>query len=77
MSRIFLGKALHWAVLALVIGILWWMGSQLMQTRDYHSFLLILVLATAGAIAVMILTTRKGELVTREPFGTDDAQGGD
>ena len=48
MRELFLGKPIHWLILAIVIAVLWWMGSNLMQTRDFHSFLLILLAITAG-----------------------------
>ncbi len=71
MRSIFLGKAVHWLVLAVVIAVMWWLGANLVQTRDYHFFLAVLFLLTAGAVAVVIVTTRKGEQVTREPFEDD------
>ena len=73
MGGIFLGKALHWLVVAIVIAVLWWLGTNLVQTRDYHLFLTVLLAITAGAVATVILTTRKGEQVTREPFEDDSA----
>ena len=74
MRAIFLGKAIHWLVLVVVMAIMWWLGANLVQTRDYHFFLAVLFALTVGAVAVVILTTRKGEQVTREPF-EDDAEG--
>ncbi len=71
MRSIFLGKAVHWLVLAVVIAVLWWLGANLVQTRDYHFFLTVLFLLTTGAVAVIIVTTRKGEQVTRDPFEDD------
>ena len=71
MRGIFLGKAIHWLVLVVVMAILWWLGTNLVQTRDYNLFLTILFLVTAGAVATIVVTTRKGERVTREPFEDD------
>ncbi len=71
MRHIFLGKPVHWLVLGVVVAIMWWLGANLVQTRDYHMFLLVLFLLTVGAVAVIIATTRKGEQVTREPFEDD------
>jgi hypothetical protein len=73
MREIFLGKAIHWLVVVVVIGILWWLGANLIQTRDFHLFLSVLFLLTAGAVAAIMLTTRKGDRVTREPFEDDSA----
>ena len=71
MRDIFLGKAIHWLVLVVVMAVLWWLGAKLVQTRDYHLFLGVLFLLIVGAVAAMIVTTRKGEQVTREPFEDD------
>ena len=71
MKRIFLGKPLHWLVLAVIIVIMWWMGSALLQTRNFHLFLVILLALASGAVGVVIATTRPGEQVTREPFEDD------
>ncbi len=74
MRAIFLGKAVHWLVLVVVMAVMWWLGANLVQTRDSHFFLAVLFALTVGAVAVVIVTTRKGEQVTREPF-EDDAEG--
>ncbi len=71
MRDLFLGKLIHWLVLVVVIAIMWWLGTNLVQTRNYHLFLTVLFLVTVGAVAVVIVTTRKGEQVTREPFEDD------
>ena len=71
MRHIFLGKPVHWLVLAVVVATMWWLGADLVQTRNYPLFILVLSLLTVGAVAVIIVTTRKGEQVTREPFEDD------
>ena len=71
MRTLFLGKAVHWLVVVVVMAILWWLGTNLVQTRNYNLFLTILFVVTAGAVAVIVVTTRKGEQVTREPFEDD------
>lgn len=71
MRDIFLGKPVHWLVLAVVVAVMWWLGDNLVQTRNYHLFLAVLLAVTVGAVAAIIVTTRKGEQVTREPFEDD------
>ena len=71
MSHIFLGKPVHWLILAIIMGVLAWLGFGLVQTRDYNFFLFILVALVAGSVAIIMLTTQKGEQVTREPFEDD------
>ncbi len=72
MSRIFLGKPVHWGVLAVVVAVLWWLGDGLVQTRDYPRFLIVLAALTAAAVVAIVLTSRKGDRLTREPFEDDD-----
>ncbi len=74
MSRIFLGKPFHWLILAVIMAVLAWLGTGLVQTRNYHLFLLILVGLTAGSVAAIMLTTKKSDQVTREPFGDDEPE---
>jgi hypothetical protein len=74
MSRIFLGKPFHWLVFAIIIAVLAWLGHGLVQTRNFHLFLFVLVALVAGSVAAIMLTTRKGEQVTREPFEDDEAE---
>ena len=74
MRALFLGKAVHWLVVVVVMAILWWLGTNLVQTRNYNLFLTILFVVTAGAVAVIVVTTRKGEQVTREPFEDDSGE---
>ncbi len=66
-----LGKPIHWLALVVVIGVMWWLGDNLVQTRDYQTFLFVLFALTAGAVGFVIVTTCKGEQVTREPFEDD------
>ncbi len=73
MRKIFLGKPFHWLVLAIVLGALWYMGATLLQTRNFHLFMVILLALTAGAMIAMIATSRKGDRLTREPFENDEA----
>ena len=74
MSRIFLGKPFHWLVFVIIMGVLAWLGHGLVQTRNYNFFLLILVGLVAGSVAAIMLTTKKTDQVTREPFGDDPTE---
>ena len=68
MNRIFLGRPIYWALLAVMVAGLWVMGWKHLHTSEFNSFIfLILALAVAGVLFV-VLTYRKGERITREPF---------
>ena len=68
MKNIFLGRPIYWALLAAMVAALWAMGSKHLHTSEFNSFIfLILGLATACVLFVLV-TYRKGERLTREPF---------
>lgn len=68
MREIFLGKPIHWLVLAIVLGVLWWMGDTFLHTRNFNLFVIILLLSSTAAVIALRITTRPEERVTREPF---------
>ncbi len=71
MGKIFLGKPVHWLVFVIVLGALTFLGHGLYQTRSYNLFLTILLIMTALSVIAVLVTTKKGEQVTREPFEDD------
>jgi len=73
MSRIFLGKPIHWLIFVIIMGVLAWLGFGLVQTRNFHLFLIVLVALVAGSVAAIMLTTKNSDRVTREPFEDDTA----
>ncbi len=73
MGKIFLGKPVHWLVLVIVLGALTFLGLGLYQTRSYNLFLAILLIMTALSVVIILITTKKDEQVTREPFDDDGA----
>lgn len=68
MQQIFLGKPFHWLILGIVCAVLWWMGETRLHTRDFNLFLLILAILTASAVIAILVSTRPGDRVTREPL---------
>ena len=71
MRSVFLGKPLHWLILAVILGVLWWMGDGRLQTRDFSLFIFILLGLAVGAVVIMRLSYRQGDRVTRDPFEDD------
>jgi len=67
-SDIFLGPLLHWLVWLVLIVVLAWLGLHKIHARFFEPFIIGIVLLAASAIAVLLLTYRPGERVTREPF---------
>lgn len=71
MQQLFLGKPLHWLVIAIDFAALWWMGETRLHTRDFKQFLLILAILAAASVIIILFTTRRGDQVTREPIDSD------
>lgn len=73
MKDFFIGKKLHWLLLAVLIAVMWWLGAHQYHRIDYPGFLFIVLGLAAAAVLFVIMTTRLGERITREPFEHDDA----
>ena len=74
MRSIFLGKPIHWLILAVVFGVLWWMGDGLLQTRNFTLFIFVLLALSIGAVIAIRLTYRDGERITRDPFDETESE---
>ena len=68
MSRLFLGKWWHWAIVVAGAGALWLAGHEKAHVVHFNAFILALLAATAVVIAVIVAGTRPGEQVTRDPL---------
>lgn len=71
MKGIFLGKPLHWLLWVANLGVLVALGSQKLHTREFNLFTFIVLAVTAASILSIVLTYRKGDRITREPFDDD------
>ena len=68
LNQVFLGKPVHWLLWAVIVAVLYWLGSQSLHVRSFVPFLLILLALAAGSVLVVLATHKKGERVTRESF---------
>lgn len=68
MNRIFLGKWWHWGILIASVAALWLAGENRMHVIHFNTFILSLLGVTAIVVAILILRTRPGEQVTRDPL---------
>ena len=73
MKKLFVGKPLHWLLIAIVLAVLYWLGAIQLHRLNYTAFLFALLGLAVAPIAIVIVTTRRGEQVTREPFEDDAA----
>ena len=72
MSRVFLGKPLHWAVLVGLIVLGWATGRARLHVIEFNTFILGLLAVTVVAVLVVLATSRPDEQVTRDPLEPDD-----
>jgi len=71
MRDLFIGKPIHWLIWVVIVVALFAMGKVYLQARDFNLFLAVIAALGAGAVLTVLLTTKRGEQVTRENF--DDA----
>ncbi len=71
MKRLFIGRPLYWLLWVLVVPVLWAMGEYKLHVVGFHAFIAILVALSAFCVLTIVLTYRKGERITREPFEDD------
>lgn len=65
---IFIGRPIYWAMLVAVIAVLALLGMNSEHVRNFVPFMFTLLGLTAAAVAVIVLTYRPGERITREPL---------
>jgi hypothetical protein len=71
LREFFLGKPLHWAILAAMTGALAWIGHAKLHVRFFNQFSFAVFGMTAAVLLFIILSHRRGEQVTREPLDED------
>ena len=68
MGKVFLGRKLYWAIWALIVVVLISLGRQSYHVKEFNTFIFVLLGLALLAVLTILLTYRKGERVTREPF---------
>ena len=68
MKQIFLGPLVHWLVLigAIVAG--WLAGSARLHVTQFNLFLILVILGTVLGLLIVLVTTRPGMRITRDPI---------
>lgn len=77
MSRIFLGRPVHWLIALVVITLGWFAGSERLHVTSFNVFLVLLIVGAVAVLALVILSSGVGEQVTREPIEDPDAGAND
>jgi len=68
MGRIFLGKPVHWALVAALIAGGWYLGHERLHVIWFNLFTLLLLAVATAVVLAVLLTTKPGEQVTRDPL---------
>ncbi|MFQ5936720.1 MAG: hypothetical protein ACE5LB_09950 [Acidiferrobacterales bacterium] len=71
MRQIFLGKPLYWLPWGAIISTLVVLGSLRLHTRHFNLFIFIVLALAVASVLLVIITYKKGERITREPFEED------
>jgi hypothetical protein len=72
MRRIFLGKPLHWGLLVILIIGGWLMGNAKLHVIGFNLFTIILLAVSAAVVAVVLMTSKPDEQITRDPLEQDE-----
>ena len=72
MRNLFIGKPVHWLIWIVTVPVLFAMGRVYLQVRTFNLFLAVIVLLGTAAVLMVLLTSSRGEQVTREAL--DDAE---
>jgi hypothetical protein len=65
-SKIFLGRWWHWAILVVLCTTLWVAGDSRMHVIHFNIFVSALLAGVSIILAILLAGTRPGEQVTRE-----------
>lgn len=72
MSRVFLGKPLHWLILLALVAAGWFTGRLRLHVTDFNLFLILLIAVTIVAVIAVLATSPKDAAITRDPIVDDD-----
>ncbi len=67
-GSIFLGKAWHWALIALAAALLWICGAQRLHVIEFNLFVSAMLVGTGLVVFAVVRFHRPGEQVTRDPL---------
>ena len=73
--RIFLGPWVHWLIVAIMLGLGWFAGTDRLHVKDFNLFLIAVIGVTLAAVLIVLRTSPADRQVTRDPiedpFGDD------
>ena len=66
MRKLFIGKPLHWLMIAAATGGMYWLGAGQFHRVNYSGFLFLVLGIAVACVALVIITYRRGDRITRE-----------
>ncbi len=71
MKRIFLGPTLHWAIVAVIVGLGWYTGIGRTHVSQFNMFMILLMVLTIVVLLVILKTSPNDRQITRDPLEDD------
>jgi len=68
LREIFLGKPIHWLPWPIIAALMVWMNSVHFHILRFNMYALSLLAISTAVVAFVLLTSKRDEQVTREPF---------
>jgi len=74
MSKIFLGKPLHWFLLTVIVAALWYAGTLRLHVIHFNLFILALLAISTFCVLVVLYGSKDGERLTRDEIVPDETE---
>ncbi|MEM6625000.1 MAG: hypothetical protein AAF674_22510 [Pseudomonadota bacterium] len=71
MKSIFLGPWLHWLFLLIVVGGGYVLGLDKLHVSNFNPFLILLTIATVVLLVLVLISSKPGDRITRDPIEDD------
>ena len=72
MKQIFLGRPVHWLFILLIIGGGLALGLERLHVIHFNTFIITLLLATIALLALVLMTAKGPDPLTRDPIPEPD-----
>ena len=74
MSNVFLGKRLHWLILVVLAGALWYAGSLRVHIVHFDAFVVALLAVSVGCVLIVLYGPGLGDRITRDEIVPDETE---
>jgi hypothetical protein len=64
--KLFIGKPLHWLMIAAATGAMYWLGAGQFHRVNYTGFLFIVLGIAVACVALVLATYHRGDHITRD-----------